>query len=81
MYSEIVDILKDNLKPCPFCGGEAFISTIEHDTANRPNGYRFHGEVMCRRCQATAGTTGFDISFEQATQKAIEAWNRRVNDC
>ena len=80
MYSEIVEILKEKLKPCPFCGGKAFVNTIEHDAESRPNGYRFHGEVMCRNCQATAGTTGFDVSYEFATEKAIIAWNKRVSD-
>jgi len=32
---------------------------------------------MCRNCQASAGTTGFDLTHEEATRKAIAAWNRR----
>ena len=50
---------------------------IEHDKENRPNGYIFHGRVMCIKCQATAGTTGFDLTREIATEKAVKAWNRR----
>lgn len=69
--------MTEKLKLCPFCGGEAFIATVEHSAENRPNGYRFHGEIMCRKCQATAGTTGFDETYEIATEKAIAAWNRR----
>jgi hypothetical protein len=34
---------------------------------------------MCRKCQATAGTTGFDLTHEEATRKAVAAWNRRVD--
>lgn len=67
------------LKPCPFCGGEAFAGTIEHPEDSRPNGgYRFHGCILCIRCQASAGPTGFDLTYEEATNKAIAAWNRRA---
>ena len=69
----------DKIKPCPFCGGEAFVATVEHPPENRPNGYRFHGQIMCRNCQASAGTTGFDLAHEEATRKAIAAWNRRAD--
>ena len=67
------------LLPCPFCGGEAFVATVEHPKENRPNEYRFHGQIMCYKCQATAGTTGFDLTHEEATKKAIAAWNRRAD--
>ena len=66
------------LKSCPFCGGKAFIATVEHSEDTRPFGYPFHGQIMCSKCQASAGTTGFDLTFEEATQKAVIAWNRRV---
>lgn len=66
------------LKPCPFCGGRAFVATVEHSVESRPNGYRFHGQIMCERCQAAAGTTGFDLTYEEATKKATDAWNRRA---
>ena len=66
------------LKSCPFCGGEAFVATVEHPKENRPNEYRFHGQIICYKCQATAGTTGFDLTHEEATKKAIAAWNRRA---
>ena len=68
----------DELKPCPFCGGEAFVATIEHSNESRPNGYRYHGDIMCKICQASCGTTGFDETYTLATEKAIEAWNRRA---
>lgn len=66
------------LKNCPFCGGEAFLATVEHSEESRPNGYRFHSQVMCRKCQASCGTTGFDETKEIADRKAIAAWNRRA---
>jgi Lar family restriction alleviation protein len=66
------------LLPCPFCGGEAFVATIEHSNESRPNGYRYHGDIMCKICQASCGTTGFDETYTLATEKAIKAWNRRA---
>lgn len=69
---------QQELKHCPFCGGKAFIDTIEHNEESRPNGYRFHGKIMCLVCQASAGTTGFDLTYQEATQKAIKSWNKRV---
>lgn len=72
--------MEGQLKPCPFCGGNPFINTIEHSEENRPYGYRFYGQIMCTKCQATAGTTGFENTYEEATEKAIKAWNRRVKE-
>lgn len=68
------------LKLCPFCEGKAFLATVEHSEESRPSGYRFHGEVMCKKCQASCGTTGFDETKEEADRKAIAAWNRRAGD-
>ena len=73
-------MMTEKLKCCPFCGGKGFVNTVEHSVENRPNGYRFHGEIMCGKCQASAGTTGFDLTYEEATDKAIIAWNTRVAD-
>lgn len=70
----------NKLKNCPFCGGEAFIATVEHSAESRPYGYRFHGQIMCRKCQASCGTTGFDKTKEEADRKAITAWNRRAEE-
>lgn len=69
--------LQKELKPCLFCGGKAFIATVEHSAENRPNGYRYYGNILCGRCHASCGTTGFNETYEVATQKAIEAWNKR----
>jgi len=70
--------MSNTLLPCPFCGGEAFVATVEHSKENRPNGHRFHGQIMCLKCQAVCGTTGFDETYEDATEKASKAWNRRA---
>ena len=57
------------LKPCPFCGGEAkLIYSMPYNA------------VQCTKCK-TWGKTIVD-SYEQQDGKyeAIEAWNRRAED-
>jgi Lar family restriction alleviation protein len=66
----------EELKPCPFCGGKAFVATVEHPKESRPN-YRFYGNIICIICQASCGTTGFELTKDVADEKAIKAWNRR----
>ena len=65
------------LKPCPFCGGEA-------EWVETPTNYVHY--VRCKKCNAMVGRTTRTqdyrrrkLWFENATG-AIEAWNRRVND-
>ena len=56
----------DNLKPCPFCGGEAkikFESEERHVYA-----YRY---IVCNNC---FGNTG----WKNTEKEAIDAWNKRV---
>ena len=50
------------LKPCPFCGGEADVVTVLRER---------EWIVCCHDCQC--GTCA-----EQSTEAAIAAWNRRV---
>lgn len=54
------------LKPCPFCGGEADVVDNE-----------VFVDVSCRnhRCRGWADTLMYDSKNE-----AIEAWNRRAED-
>lgn len=62
----------NELKPCPFCGGEAQISSdteATRDTADRFWAYT----IVCSRCCATSGLT-------YTPKKAVEAWNRRASD-
>lgn len=59
----------DQLKPCPFCGGEAF---MESWVARKG----FEANVHCNSCSAMVYTITYDFE-EQAEKNAIEQWNRR----
>lgn len=52
------------LKPCPFCGGEAEI--LVSDIADR-------AVIYCRGCDA-------QIQIKPNKQEAIEAWNKRADE-
>lgn len=54
------------LKPCPFCGGEARITFISF-----PFGNRYH--VCCSDCGATTGP------LVASPKNAEKAWNRRAD--
>ena len=55
------------LKPCPFCGGEAIVNQFGEFTAFR---------VSCKNAH-WCGVTQYWFDTEE---EAIEAWNRRVGD-
>ena len=74
--------MADNLKPCPFCGGEAALKSNEYgcgvyDCAGALVDTYYEKPTVfwceCNECGAMA--TGCDTFGE-----AIEAWNRRVDD-
>lgn len=54
------------LKPCPFCKGEADISEGYQNTNPKTRMYY----VECIECAASAGWNAFKLM-------AIEAWNKR----
>ena len=57
------------LKPCPFCGGEAVLSSGKFD--GKETSY-----VMCKRCSSQGEF--FIVSPKYASDvRAIDAWNRR----
>lgn len=62
---------KPILKPCPFCGGEAFATykTEEDD------GVRFHSVHCHNRCGAQMGTRR-----HYSEESAVDAWNARVDE-
>lgn len=63
---------EQKLKPCPFCGYEAELSSGKFDGKET-------SFVMCKKC----GSQGefFFVSPKYASAvRAIEAWNRRTAD-
>lgn len=66
------------LKPCPFCGGEA------HVVEGMYNSYQEGYAVRCRHCALTLGASGrlgecyeWSCCYENEAE-AIEAWNTRA---
>lgn len=57
----------EKLKPCPFCGGEAFITPII------TNYYEPRFTVFCKECNAKS-------KYCKDEESAIAAWNRRADD-
>lgn len=58
------------LKPCPFCGGEAEITE-----------YHLSYEVECSACEATLATSfsiyADDDEKSSVRNELVKAWNRR----
>ena len=66
------------LKPCPFCGGEAFVNDDPTGNGGKPHmsgnvGLGRLWSVECYECGADAG-------FWQDSNVAIKAWNTRADD-
>ena len=60
------------LKPCPFCGGEAEYAHLKKRRVR-------HIGICCPsyiRCKVCCATSPVKIN----TENAIEAWNRRAED-
>lgn len=58
------------LKPCPFCGGEASIHEIKEDFLGL--GWKIKGyAIFCKSCRAS---TEYDTNRNKVTEK----WNRRT---
>lgn len=58
----------DKLKPCPFCGGKAIITVLQH---------RFTDLYFCSCEKCHISQTSGEYTFRQ---EAINAWNKRSND-
>lgn len=65
----------EDLKPCPFCGGEAELSygSVSLDYNMRPV------RIVCKKCGAATKLIGVSNKY-CASDKAVEAWNRRDDD-
>lgn len=80
--------MNEELKPCPFCGGEAIFLTTANTSSHSAVGVLF--EIKCTQCKMKLpksygcemyiGQDG-DIRTEKDERaKAVADWNRRAND-
>ena len=60
------------LKPCPFCGGDALLS-VDQDSVTDTAGRKWAYVIVCSKCCATTGLTF-------SSRMAAGSWNRRVED-
>lgn len=63
--------MTEQLKPCPFCGGEAWLVT---DSVKR------EVSISCCRCPVLFHRTAYLLDFYKLKSLAIKAWNLRVNE-
>ena len=57
------------LKPCPFCGSEAEVVTVDYQSGNR---HRHRFDVTCKNEDCRVSTPSFNTR-----QRAINYWNTR----
>ena len=65
------------LKPCPFCGGEAEIERTTRCMITAEI------RIFCTKCGATVRNwekTFWHVGYFDTEEEAIEAWNRRAED-
>ena len=70
-----VQEVKEELKPCPFCGGKASINYERIPGENKG----FWTQVICNACHGRSGGT-WAGSYNAAERIEAKAWNRRVNN-
>ncbi|MBS6941229.1 MAG: Lar family restriction alleviation protein [Slackia piriformis] len=59
----------EELKPCPFCGGEITLTCSDGDGA-------FY--IRCSKCGASTGHVSSRKGVVEAESEAVERWNRRA---
>jgi len=62
--------MDEELKPCPFCGGDAGVSEIRARHA-----FSAYCSGRSHQCAVTVETAGYE-----SRERAIAAWNTRRND-
>lgn len=77
------------LKPCPFCGGQAVLKRCDNSYRTNPTTILDNWEVRCsNNCCTTQRFRdeifhdggGAIIINRNGAQEAIETWNRRVGE-
>ena len=75
-----------DLKPCPFCGGEAYIREYAFGHSSS-GGFTASYEVGCSKCNiAFKKSSKFTLENGQPVfsvngyEDCVEIWNRRAND-
>lgn len=66
----------EELKPCPFCGGEA---RLKHGFPSQQKPGKRTSFVQCKDCKAKTETivqVAF-MAWKDVDRYAVEAWNRR----
>lgn len=66
---------REELKPCPFCGGAV---TLEKGTRDSNMGPRNWWGVKCRNTMNLGGTCAIEQIPSGSPEAAIERWNRRA---
>lgn len=72
------------IKPCPFCGKEARLiideCTYERECHGRryPDGHIWTAQIVCKGCNCS-GNLRLDFYKDKAIDRAVKAWNSRVN--
>ena len=71
--------MPNELKPCPFCGGEA---KLKETTECHGHGmYLKKYYVMCEKCGCNGvGAYVYDKSAQQCKDFVVSRWNRRVDN-
>ncbi len=77
----------DELKLCPFCGGEASGPEIRGGSDER-NGYNFRAIVECKACGIYKGASSkeddngwcAEPDGDAVKERAVAAWNTRTTE-
>ena len=67
--------MSEELKPCPFCGGQASLNYERIPGENKG----FWAQVICNGCYGRSGGT-WAGSYSAAERIEAKSWNRRAND-
>lgn len=80
--------MSEELKPCPFCGGNAMFLTIINKSSHSTVGVMF--KIKCMKCgtelpksyecEMYIDQDGGIRTGKDERMKAIADWNRRAND-